>query len=76
MAGLFDVLENLVSFFMINDPANFINAVVVLYSTFAWIKFLFWGAGLMWLLTSVVALVINKFLYVLTMVRASSQSPG
>lgn len=60
MAGLFDVLENLVSFFMIADPAGFPDFLIFPYSTFAVLKFGCWTVGLIWLLVSLLALPFNK----------------
>lgn len=59
LAGLFDILENLVSFFMIANPANFSDTLVIPYSTFAVLKFGCWTVGLIWLAVSIVALLIN-----------------
>lgn len=57
LAGLFDVLENLVSFFMIANPVNFPDWLVIPYSTLAVIKFGFWGIAILWLVISVITLV-------------------
>lgn len=63
LAGGFDVLENLVSFFMIANPANFADALIIPYSTFAVIKFGCWTIGLISLLISVLALPISRFVF-------------
>lgn len=60
LAGLFDVFENIVSFFMIANPINFPNGVVILYSAFAVIKFSFWFLALTWLMISLFALVVTN----------------
>ncbi|MRI00039.1 hypothetical protein GH721_05760 [Kriegella sp. EG-1] len=60
LAGLFDILENIVSFFMIASPYEFNDALIIPYSAFASIKFGFWTIGLLWLLISLVGLVITK----------------
>ena len=56
LAGAFDILENLVSFFMIANPENFADFLVLPYSTFAVFKFACWTIGLIWLLIALVAL--------------------
>lgn len=60
LAGFFDILENLVSFFMIAKPTTFANSLIIPYGTFASIKFGFWTIGLAWLLLSFIGLVITK----------------
>jgi hypothetical protein len=60
LAGLFDILENLVSFFMIAKPNDFSNFLVLPYSTFASIKFGFWTIALLWILISLIALPVSK----------------
>jgi len=61
LAGAFDILENLVSFFMIANPENFADFLVLPYSTFAVIKFACWTIGLIWLFVSFIALPFNFF---------------
>jgi len=39
LGALFDTLENLVSFFMLNDPTSFPEWLAYMYSSFAWLKF-------------------------------------
>lgn len=60
VAGAFDVLENLVSFFMIANPAAFANWLVIPYSTFASLKFAFWTAGLIWMVIAICYLPIAR----------------
>lgn len=60
IAGMFDIFENLVSFIMMVDPAEFANIWMILYSSFACLKFAAWTVGLLWLVVSLFALVINK----------------
>lgn len=59
LAGLFDIFENIVSFFMIANPENFSDSLVLTYSLFAVLKFGCWTVGLIWLLVSIIALLIN-----------------
>lgn len=61
LAGAFDILENLVSFFMIANPGNFADFLVLPYSIFAVLKFTCWTVGLIWLLISLVALPFSFF---------------
>jgi len=56
LAGLFDILENLVSFIMIADPSGFPDSVVMVYSSFAVIKFGWWVVALAALIVSLTAL--------------------
>ena len=67
LAGVFDILENLVSFFMIANPVNFIDFLVIPYSTFAVLKFASWTVGLTWLLVSILALPFTKFRHTKTL---------
>lgn len=60
MAGLFDVFENLVSFFMMAIPIHFSNGLALIYSSFAVIKFGFWVLALVWFILSIVALPLIK----------------
>jgi len=60
LAGFFDILENIVSFFMIANPLEFSNALIIPYSTFASIKFGFWAVALIWLMISIIRLIITK----------------
>jgi hypothetical protein len=60
LAGAFDILENLVSFFMIANPLEFANSLIIPYSTFAVIKFGFWTVGLVGLTLSIIMLIINR----------------
>lgn len=62
IAGAFDVLENIVSFFMIADPKSFADVLILPYSTFAVIKFACWTIGLIWLLISLLALPLSHIL--------------
>ena len=71
IAGVFDILENLVSFFMIANPESFADALVLPYSTFAVLKFASWTIGLVWLLLSVIALPIIRYLLSRKMIVAS-----
>ena len=59
LAGLFDILENIVSFFMIANPENFADSLVLPYSLFAVLKFGCWTVGLIWLLPSIITLLVN-----------------
>ena len=61
IAGFFDILENLVSFFMIYNPENFNHFLVIPYSTFAVIKFWFWTLWLWWLVFSIIILFAIQF---------------
>jgi len=61
LAGLFDIFENIISFFMLAKPTEFANGLIIPYSTFASIKFGFWAIGLIWLLVSLLGLLISKF---------------
>ena len=61
LAGAFDILENLVSFFMIANPENFADSLVVAYSSFAVLKFGSWTIGLIWLLIALMVLPITRF---------------
>lgn len=62
LAGLFDILENLVSFIMIADPSGISDPVVMLYSSLAVIKFGWWGIALAALLISLTALLISQII--------------
>lgn len=70
LAGGFDILENLVSFFMIANPENFADALLLPYSSFAVLKFACWTIGLIWLLASVIALPVTRYLLSKKMVVA------
>ena len=59
-AGIFDILENIISFLMLAKPTEFVNDLIIPYSTFASIKFGFWTIGLVWLLVSLMGLLILK----------------
>ena len=61
LAGLFDILENIVSFFMLAQPVDFSNFLVFPYSLFAVIKFGFWSIALLWIIVSLIALPFAKF---------------
>lgn len=50
MAGAFDVLENLVSFFMIGQPDSFSDLWIYPYSGFAVLKFGCWAIALIWIM--------------------------
>ncbi|PCJ95448.1 MAG: hypothetical protein COA50_09610 [Flavobacteriaceae bacterium] len=69
-AAFFDVLENLISFYMLSEPKEFINEIVYIYSSFATIKFGFWGIALLWLLVSIVALIFNRLRQLVTPIDA------
>lgn len=56
IAAAFDILENIASFLMIANPANFNDAIIFPYSTFAVLKFTFWTLGLIGLLVSLLSL--------------------
>lgn len=56
LAGAFDVLENLVSFFMIANPTDFSDAWIIPYSSFAVLKFGCWTIALAWVVVSLLAL--------------------
>lgn len=56
LAGAFDILENIVSFFMIANPASFADALVLPYSAFAVIKFGCWTIALLWMMISLMAI--------------------
>ena len=43
LAGVFDICENLVSFIMIAHPSDISQWIAVIYSSFAVLKFIFWG---------------------------------
>ena len=62
LAGAFDILENLVSFFMLANPSNFSEILVIPYSTFAVIKFGFWTIALLWIVIALIALPITKII--------------
>lgn len=59
LAGLFDILENIVSFFMLAEPTSFNENMVYFYSGFASIKFLCWSIALALLTILIVALIIQ-----------------
>jgi len=60
LAGLFDILENLMSFPMIFNPRSFSDWLIIPYSTFASIKFGFWVIALLWLGISLIASLLVK----------------
>lgn len=60
MAGLFDILKNVVSFFMIANPEIFSDTLVLPYSLFAVLKFGCWTVGLIWLIPSIIGLLVNQ----------------
>lgn len=60
LAGVFDFLENLVSFFMIANPFDFMDVLIIPYSTFSVLKFGFWTVGLVGLIISITTLIINR----------------
>lgn len=62
IAAGFDILENTISFVMIAHPQSFADALMIPYSTFAVLKFAFWTIGLGWLLISLIALPLTRFL--------------
>lgn len=71
LAGCFDMLENIVSFFMIAQPIEFANSLIIPYSTFASIKFGFWTIGLAWLFISLIGLTVSKLFIRKTLVVSS-----
>ena len=71
LAGAFDVLENILSFFMMANPEHFSDALVYPYSAFAVLKFGCWTIGLLWLVVSIVALPITRIIYSKKMILAS-----
>lgn len=62
LAGAFDILENVVSFFMISNPGGFADFLMLTYSTFAVLKFACWTVGLVWLLLSLLALPFHRIM--------------
>lgn len=59
LAGLFDILENIVSFFMLAKPLDFAEGLIIPYSSFAVLKFACWTVALIWLALSLLALPIH-----------------
>lgn len=59
LAGLFDILENIVSFFMLSEPTTFNDNFVYFYSGFASIKFLCWSIALLILVILIIAFIIQ-----------------
>lgn len=70
LAGLFDVFENVVSFFMIANPVNFPDGIVFVYSSFAVVKFMFWFLALSWLSISMIALIVTKMASRILVIRS------
>jgi hypothetical protein len=66
LAGLFDIWENLVSFFMMANPIHFYNGIALIYSAFAVVKFVFWGLALTGLTLVIIAWVVIKVSKVFT----------
>lgn len=62
IAAAFDVLENIISFFMIANPMHFSDAWVIPYSTFAVLKFTFWSIALLWMIIMMVSLPFYKII--------------
>jgi len=60
LAGLFDIFENIVSFFMLANPTTFSSNLAYLYSGFASSKFVCWGIALVILVLLISALLIQK----------------
>lgn len=60
LAAAFDILENLISFFMIADPQGFADSLMMPYSGFACIKFAFWMIGLLWVIIALLGFVISR----------------
>jgi len=56
LAGAFDILENLVSFFMMSSPSTFNDFLVMPYSAFAVLKFGCWTVALGGLLVLLIGL--------------------
>ncbi|MBM1107667.1 hypothetical protein JQC67_16035 [Aurantibacter crassamenti] len=59
LAGLFDILENLVSFIMLASPTSFNDNLVYLYSGFASLKFLCWSIAIIILIILIIAVIYN-----------------
>lgn len=62
LAGLFDILENMVSFFMLANPTNFNDNLVYFYSGCASLKFLCWTIALLILITLLFTWLVQKLL--------------
>lgn len=60
IAGLFDILENVVSFFMLANPTSFNINLVYIYSGFASLKFLCWSIALLILILLIISWPIQK----------------
>ena len=60
LAGLFDILENMVSFFMLANPTSFSDNLVYIYSGFASLKFLCWSIALLVLIILLFTWLIHK----------------
>lgn len=60
LAGLFDILENIVSFLMLANPISFNDGLVYFYSGFASLKFGCWSIALFILILLIVAWPIQK----------------
>jgi len=58
----FDVVENLISFVMLNDPLNFANWIAVPYSGFAVMKFASIALGMFAIIGSALFLIVGKLL--------------
>jgi hypothetical protein len=62
LAGLFDILENIISFFMLANPTTFNDGLIYLYSGFASLKFGFWSTALIILSILIIAWPIQKLI--------------
>jgi hypothetical protein len=60
IAAGFDILENVISFFMIADPVHFASMWVIPYSTFAVLKFAFWSIALLWMVILIICLPFHR----------------
>jgi hypothetical protein len=60
LAGICDIVENLISFVMLADPTGFPNSLALFYSTAAVVKFAFWAIGILWLVVSLAALALIR----------------
>jgi hypothetical protein len=62
LAGVCDIVENLISFAMLADPTGFPNSLALFYSTAAVVKFGLWGVGILWLVVSLAALALIRLI--------------
>lgn len=59
--AIMDAFENLFSFIMLANPADFLDWLVIPYSSFAVAKFALYGVGYLWILIAV-AILLGRFL--------------